>query len=276
MRRFFSIYATFFKQQLKSLMEYKMDFTSGMIALGFQQVSSFVVLFAVFTQIEAIGSYSFDEMLLFFGWAQLLKGIDHVYNDNIWTVGWMRIRDGSFNQFLTRPLGVISQIVMERIQLDGFGELIIGGIIFVYAFIRLGLSFAALDWIVFLFFIVCGLTVYFALKLLGASVAFWTVSSGEFMTVTYEIGSFTRYPLDMYKNRFLRFVLIYVLPFALITWVPMTWFIREPDFIAGVLGIPWANSVAILLMAGGMSLLLLTVSLTVWRLGLRRYNATGT
>ncbi len=276
MIRFFRIYSAFFKQQVKSLIEYKLDFAAGMVALGFQQVASFLVLFAVFSQIQAIGSYSFDEMLLFFGWAQLMKGFDHVYNDNIWTVGWWRIRDGSFSQFLIRPLGIVSQIVMERLQFDGLGEFLIGLLIFIYAFIRTGLRFSFGDWLVFGYFFLCGLVIYFALKLLGASVAFWTISSGELMTVTYEIGSFTRYPLDMYKSAIIRSLLIYVLPFALVTWVPMVWFIREPQFIADILGIPWARGSALLGFTGGLTLILLGLSVGTWKAGLRRYNATGT
>ena len=88
MIRFFEIYAAFFKQQIKSLIEYKVDFMTGMIALGVQQVSTFIVLLAVFTQVKIIGSYSFDEILLFYGYSQIVRGIDHVYNDNIWAVGW--------------------------------------------------------------------------------------------------------------------------------------------------------------------------------------------
>lgn len=276
MRRFIAVYGAFFSQQLKSLMEYKLDFSMGMLALAIQQLGSFIVLFAVFSQIQALGSYSFDEMLLFFAYSQIVKGIDHIYNDNIWTIGWWRIRDGSFSQFLTRPLGLISQIVMERVQFDGFGEFLIGLLLFIYAYIQCGLSFGVLDVLVFIYFIIFGLTIYFSIKLLTAAVSFWTVSSGELMTVAYEIGNFTRYPLDMYQNQILRTVLLYVLPFALVSWLPIVWFIRDSDFIAGILGLTWAKGILLLGLTALIAGLLLGIASLVWKRGLRRYTATGT
>ncbi len=274
--RFFGIYKAFFAQQVKALIEYKLDFAIGMTALGFQQLSSFLVLLAVFTQIKAIGSYSFDEMLLFYGYSQILRGIDHVYNDNIWTIGWNRIRNGTFSQFLTRPMPALTQVVMERVQFDGLGELILGTLVFVYAYVRLGLSFGALDWLVFAAFTVSGLAIYFGIKLACSAVAFWTVSSGELMTTAYEVNTFTKYPLDIYKSAFLKNLLLYFLPFAVVSYLPMAYYIRDGAFISEVIGLPFPGRIWVLVFTAVIALLSLVGSGILWSLGLRRYNATGT
>lgn len=276
MKGFFGIYLAFFKQQIQALIEYKMDFALGMVSLAFQQLSSFLVLFAVFTQIRSIGSYSFDEMLLFYGFSQILRGIDHIYNDNIWTIGWMRIRNGSFSQYLTRPLPILAQIIMERVQFDGFGELVLGLLVFVYARLRLQLVWSPAEWLAFLAFCIIGLAIYFAIKLACSAVAFWTVSSGELMTVVYEVNTFTRYPLDIYKNAILRNLLIYFLPFAVVSYLPMVYFIRDSGFISATLGIDFSHRSLLLLFAAAIAGLALTGAGLLWRLGLRRYNASGT
>ncbi|MBU0956252.1 MAG: ABC-2 family transporter protein [Spirochaetes bacterium] len=276
MRRFLEVYLAFFKQQIKSLIEYKVDFALGMLALAFQQLSSFLVLFAVFTQIKSIGSYSFDEMLLFYGFSQILRGVDHIYNDNIWTVGWMRIRNGTFSQYLTRPIPVLSQVIMERVQFDGFGELLLGLLVFVYAKVRLALVFTPMDWLVFGAFCITGLAIYFAIKLACSAVAFWTVSSGELMTVVYEVNTFTRYPLDIYKSAILRNLLIYFLPFAVVSYFPMVYFLRDNIFISSVLGINYDNRIFILIFSVTIAAAALLLASTLWRRGMRRYNASGT
>lgn len=281
MFRFFGIWAAFFQQQIKALIEYKMDFAIGMTAIAFQQLGSFLILFAVFTRITAIGGFSFDEMLLFYGYSQILRGIDHVYNDNIWTVGWFRIRNGTFSQFLTRPIGVLTHVVLERVQFDGMGELLLGVVVFVYAFLRLGLVWGPLEWATFLVFLVLGLAIYFAIKLLCASVAFWTVSSGELMTVAYEINTFTKYPLDIYAHPVLRWFLTFVLPFAVVAYFPMVHFLRGDAHAAAVLG--WSQAAGsgyfdglVLTFTAVIAVVSLGIAYGVWRLGLRRYNATGT
>lgn len=275
MKRFLQIYLAFFKQQLKALMEYKVDFMMGMIALGVQQISTFLVLLAVFTQIKAIGTYDFNEILLFYGYSQIIRGIDHIYNDNIWTVGWGQIRDGSFSKYLVRPINTITHIIMERVQFDGIGEFIIGIIVFIYAKGKLGLSFGLEGSLVFTVFVISGLVIYFAIKLLCAAVAFWTTSSGELMTVTYEINSFNKYPLDIYKSLILKTLLLYILPFAVVSYVPMAYFLRDSAFIGGVLGFNYGARINLVVFSVVVAIISMIVAKLVWNAGLKRYNASG-
>lgn len=276
MLRFFQVYSAFFKQQIKSLIEYKIDFMMGMIALAVQQVATFLVIFLVFTQIEVIASYSFDEILLFYGYSQIIRGIDHILNDNIWAIGWEKIRNGEFSKYLIRPINPIVHIVMERVQFDGFGEVILGIIIFVYAQLKLGLKFSLLDSFIFLIFIITGLTIYFSIKLVCAAIAFWTVSSGELMSVVYEINGFTKYPLDIYKNVILKNILLYILPFALVSYIPIVYFIRDIEHISLVIGISLASKVYLLILTILITIITFLISLSFWNLGIKKYNATGT
>lgn len=276
MVKFFRMYFSFIKQQIKKLIEYKIDFLLGVIALGVNQISTFLILIAVFTQVEAIASYSFHEVLLFFGYSQIIRGIDHIYNDNIWGVGWMMVQDGSFSKYLIRPVNIIMHIIMERFEFDGFGELILGVVIFIYAKTQIDVVFGIVGWITLVYFALCGLVIYFAIKLVTCSIAFWTISSGEFMSVIYEVNTFTKFPLDIYKNFFLKNLLIYLLPFAVVSYFPIAYFLRDSSFIGNVLGFQYHYKEFMIVFIGGISVLFLMFSLFIWKLGLKKYNATGT
>lgn len=275
MKRFIGIYAAFIRQQIKALMEYRVDFLLGVIGLGIFQVAMFIMLLAVFTQIRGIGPYTFDEVLFFFGFAQFIRGIDHIYNDNIWFVAWYYIREGRFYQFLIRPINPVLHIVMERISIDGFGELILSLIIMFYAKGRLGLVFSALDWLVFAWFTLCSLSIYFAIKLTFAAISFWTTQSGEVMTMAYEINSFTRYPLDIYKNRVIQFAVTFILPFAVASYFPILYFIRDSAAISALLHLPPWPKLWIPVFTGLIASLSLFIAFTVWNRGIRNFQATG-
>lgn len=275
MLKFLRIYLACIKQQIKTLIEYKMDFMLGMIALAMSQISTFLVLFAVFTQIKSLASYTFDEVLLFYGYSQIIRGIDHVYNDNIWTVAWNKVRDGSFSNYLIRPIGVLTHIVMERFQFDGFGEVVLGLVIFVYAKLRTGVVFGWSGWLLLVFFGFCGLVIYFSIKMVTAAISFWSASSGELMSVIYEANTFTKFPLDIYKNKLLRLVLIYVLPFAIVSYFPIAYFLRDHNTIGALLGINYHYKELLIVFIAGVTLLFYGVSRGVWEWGLRHYNATG-
>jgi ABC-2 type transport system permease protein len=274
--RFLRLYSAFIKQFFKSLMEYKMDFLLGIFGLSIVQIGWFFVLFAVFTQIKSIAGYSFHEVLLLFGFGQIIRGIDHIYNDNIWFVASFYIREGRFYQFLIRPMNPIAHIVMERICADGFGEFLLGLIIFLYAKASLGLSFGLAGWSLILLFILCGLAIYFAIKLAFASIALWTVTSGEIMTLAYEGSSYTRYPLEIYKNKIIQFLITFVLPFAVVNYFPMIYFIRDSAQIGTNFGIAGFDKNWLILFIPAVAMFTLGISLLVWRAGLKRFQATGT
>ncbi|OHD54102.1 MAG: hypothetical protein A2Y33_10325 [Spirochaetes bacterium GWF1_51_8] len=274
--RFFKLYGAFVKQFFKSLMEYRLDFVLGLIGLSIVQLATFFTLFAVFTQIKEIAGYTFHEVLLFFGYAQIVRGIDHIYNDNIWFVAVNYIREGRFYQFLIRPMNPLAHIVMEKICADGFGELALGMAIFLYAKAALGLSFGIAGWLVLALFTLSGLVIYFAIKLAFASIALWTVTSGEIMTLAYEVNSYTRFPLEIYKNKFIQFFITFILPFAVVSYFPMLYYLRDGAQIGAIFGIAGFQNEWLLVFIPVIALITLGISLFIWKAGLKRFQATGT
>jgi ABC-2 type transport system permease protein len=274
--RTLSIYLAFVKQQFQALMEYRMDFLLGLLGLLVQQFATFLLMFAVFTQVKAVGTWTFEEMLLLFGWAQLVRGIDHIYNDNIWFIAWYSIREGKFYQYLIRPWNPLSLIVMERISIDGFGELIGSLIIFFYAKHRLGLALGFEGALMMLWFFACGLAIYFAVKLAFAAIAFWTTTSGEIMSFGYEANNFARYPLDLYKNRAVQFFITFVLPFAVVSFFPMLYFLRTEPQLIRYFGFAAFHKWWIPVFTGVVAAAFLGISLLIWRTGIRNFQATGT
>ncbi|MCB2295715.1 ABC-2 family transporter protein [Clostridium algoriphilum] len=275
MVKFLQLYSAFLKQQIKALIEYRLDFAMGMIGLAIFQIGSFLVIFSVFTQIKSIGGYTFNEILLFYGYSQILRGIDHIYNDNLWSIAFGAIKDGKFSQYLLRPINPILHIIMEKIQFDGFGELLIGIIMFIYAKSALKLNLGIEGSIILLVFSIAGLMIYFATKLICAAISFWTMTSGEFMVITYEVNSFTKYPLDIYKNRMLKFLLTYILPFAMVSYLPLVYFIREKKYIGNVLGVHYTWQYYPVVFVVCIAISFLSISLFVWNRGLKRYQPPG-
>lgn len=275
MIKFFQMYLAFIKQQIKALIEYKLDFAMGIIGLTIFQIGSFLILFSVFTQIDSIGGYTFNEILLFYGYSQILRGIDHIFNDNFWEIAFGSIKSGKFSQYLIRPINPILQIVMEKVQFDGLGELIIGIIMFVYAKVSLNLTFGFKGTMILIIFSISGLMIYFAIKLICTAISFWTMTSGEVMVVTYEVNSFTKYPLDIYKNKMLRLLLTYVLPFAAVSYLPLVYFIRDKKYIGDSLGIHYTWQYCPVVLALGIAIIFLLISLFIWNRGLKHYQPSG-
>jgi len=103
-KRYLKLYPRFVLQFMKSLMEYRLDFFMGLIGFFFLQCCGVIFISLVFTSIPALDGWQFYEILFIYGFAQIPRGLDHVFTDNLWLLaGWL-IAKGEMDRFLVRPL----------------------------------------------------------------------------------------------------------------------------------------------------------------------------
>ena len=125
MKRFFKIYMTFSSQYIKRLVHYRLDFAIGVLSFVFVQFSGILLITLVFQQIPDLNGYTFEQMVFFYGFFQLPRGLDHLITDNIWLIP-NKIRKGDLDRHLLRPIDPLFQIIAERFQHEALGELIAG------------------------------------------------------------------------------------------------------------------------------------------------------
>jgi ABC-2 type transport system permease protein len=97
----------------------------------------------VFAQIPDLNGWSLDEMIFLYGYFQLPRGLDHLLTDNIWLIP-SRVRRGDIDRYLLRPINPLFQVIVERFQIEAFGELAIGILLVAYAIPRLSIVWTPL------------------------------------------------------------------------------------------------------------------------------------
>lgn len=245
----------------KKLAEYRGDFLLGMSGFLFNSISAVLFLFFIFQKVPQIRGWNFDQLLLVLGLSLIPKSIDHIFTDNIWQLGHKLIQTGDFFKYLIRPLNPLFYLVSETfIHPDGFGELLSGMLIIAYAAPKLHLTLGMGKLLVVIGLSFFSSLIFTAVKLVFATVAFWTVISLPLMTMTYGVSSFVRYPVDIY-NDFIRAILIWVLPFAFTAYFPAQYILF--DKLEYLLLTPVVSGAAFGLAYG------------FWSLGLRHYEMTG-
>lgn len=123
--RYLKIYSLFFKQYLKGLMEYRVDFIIGMVGFLFTQGTGLLFLYVIFQNIPNLDGFGIHEILLMYGLSLIPKGIDHLFFDNIWLLP-RYVRQGGMDRYLLRPINALYVFLIERFQPDAFGEIILG------------------------------------------------------------------------------------------------------------------------------------------------------
>ena len=147
--RMFKLHRIFIKQDLKKLMEYKIDFLTGAIGMLLTQAINIFFLSVIFARIPNLEGYSFEQIIFIYGFALLPKAIDHLFFDNLWAIGHFIIRKGDFDKYLTRPVSTLFAVTVEKFQVDAFGELVVGIMLLGYSIPKIAVDINFLNVVLF-------------------------------------------------------------------------------------------------------------------------------
>ncbi len=260
--KYFRLYRKFIIQYVKSLMQNKLDFFLGLFGFFMMQASGIAFLFLVFEKIPNLNGWSFDEIVFIYGFAQLPRGIDHLFTDNIWLLSSPMIVRGNFDRYLIRPINPLFHLIADRFQPDALGELIVGCSLITISLSRLHLSLGLIDIMLMLFAVLCGSVIYTSIKLFFASLAFWIKDSFSIMHLTYMTSEFAKYPLSIYSKP-IQIAISFIIPFAFAAFFPASYFVNKANFIESI----------------GTGLIVAIVSFCIayftWLQGIKVYESAG-
>lgn len=262
LRKYTRLYIKFLLQYLKSLMEYRADFIIGLFGFIIIQATGIAFLYLVFQRIPSLNGWSFNEILFIYGFAQLPRGLDHLFTDNLWLLSGRIIVRGEFDKYLLRPINPLFHLIAERFQPDAFGELIIGIFLIITSLGKLNIQLTFVNVIAFIFVVLCGSVIYTSVKLFFASFAFWLKFSQSILFMNYMLADFTKYPITIY-SKWIRVVLTFVVPFAFTAFFPAGYFVGKVSMSVAVGGTALAAIASFI------------IAYTTWNFGIKAYESAG-
>ena len=214
-----SVYWRLIGARVRSDLQYRTSM--ALYTLG-QFLASFVDFLAVaviFGRIDALAGWSLNEVAVLFGLTATAFGLADVFVSEVERVA-ERIRTGTFDQLLVRPLGTLLQICTDEFELRRVGRLLQGPIILAIAVPQAGIDWTVGRVAMVPVTIVSGAVIFGAVWVIGATLAFWTTEGGEVVnSFTYGGNFLTQYPLAVY-SRWLRRILAFVVPLAFVNYFP--------------------------------------------------------
>ncbi len=261
-KRYCRLYRVLVSQFFKTILQSKVDFFMGLIGFFFTQIMGIAFLYLVFEQIPDLKGWTLDQLIFIYGFAQIPRGIDHLFTDNIWLVAWWMVVDGDFDRYMLRPMNVFFQVICEKLQPDALGELLVGTILVILSLSKGIVIVDAAHVIWFVISIAAGAVIYTSVKLFFASIAFWVKQSGPFLQVAYDMANFAKYPTEIYA-KVIRFIITWIIPFAFVAYLPASYFLMEKS--------PWTTIGIECVIA----LLFWIISYSVFQYGISKYESAG-
>lgn len=261
MTRYLNLYWYFLLQRFKILMEYRVNFLIGATSTIFLQAASLLTIWVVMRQIPNLNGWSFDEVLLIYGLITLSKSINHMFADNLWTIGRAYIRTGGFDRFLVRPIDPLFHLLADRFCHDGIGNFLVGSVLVAKSSAALGIAWTPANLLYLVVAVLSGGLIFIALNLLTCVSAFWIMDSVPVTRVVFDNHLFAQYPLTIYP-RAIGIWLTWLIPYGFASFYPASHLLgRDIGLLA------WLGPV--------VALILIVAAYRFWLFGLQHYSGTG-
>jgi ABC-2 type transport system permease protein len=261
MTRYFKLYQLFLVQRLKVLMEYRASFILGAASTIALQAASIAAVWVVMRQVPSLNGWTYDEVLLIYGLITLAKSINHMFADNLWTIGRVYIRSGGFDRFLVRPIDPLFHLLADRFCQDGVGNFLVGLALVIKSSLALGIEWTPLNLLMLVVGVLSGGFIFIALNLLTCVSSFWIIDSVPVTRLIFDNHLFAQYPLTIYPKA-INVLLTWVVPYGFASFYPASYLLGRD-----IGNIAW--------FAPFIAAFLMFIAYRFWQFGLRYYSSTG-
>jgi|AntRauMinimDraft_2_1070382.scaffolds.fasta_scaffold00005_124 ABC-2 type transport system permease protein len=261
-RKYLSIYWLYFNQYWKTRLVYKTDFAVGFIAQLVNLGASLAFLTLLFTQVESISGWTFNEMLFLAGVGGFIMNFHHVFLFNMFNLEDY-IVEGKMDRFLLRPLSPLFQVYADEVSDNNISKLIANSALIIYSASEIGLNLLTSSNVLYgAGALASGVLVFAAAYMAFATTGFWTGRSRSAIWLIFRLSEYRRYPYNIYSLP-IQIVLVTAIPLAFASFFPATFFLERESWRI------WQFAS----IAAGPALY--GLSLVFWRHGLNNYSSTG-
>jgi ABC-2 type transport system permease protein len=266
LRALAGIYRRLVGARIRSQVEYRLSALLQLLGAGLLTAIDFVAIAVIFANVQELEGWTLGEVALLYA----LATISFAFTDLV--IGHLdlfpqMIREGTFDQLLVRPLPSLFQVVASDFAVRRLGKVLQGVAVLVFALASVDVDWTVGRVLAIPLAIVAGAVIYGAVWVALATIAFWIVDAIEFVNAfTYGGSYLSQYPIGVFA-RWLRGVVIFVVPLAFVAYFPALYVLGKDD----ALGLPEALQYASPVVA-----VLATVAAgAVWRNAVRHYRSAG-
>ncbi|MFF5567284.1 ABC transporter permease [Streptomyces sp. NPDC012623] len=250
----------------RSTMAYRASF--AMMAFGNFAATAFdfLAILIMFSHIEALGGYSLSEVAFLYGLTGTAFGLAELFLGSMNRLG-RRVRDGTLDTLLVRPVPVLAQVAADKFALRRFGRVVQGLLVLGYGLLTLDIDWTVVRLLMLPMMLLSGTAIFGAVFVLGGAFQFWAQDGSEVQNAfTYGGNTLLQYPPSVFGKELVRGV-TFVVPLAFVNWIPALYVMgREVP-----LGLPEA----VAFLPPVVAVVSCAVAGLAWRAGLRAYRSTG-
>ncbi|MBH5335108.1 ABC-2 family transporter protein [Streptomyces pactum] len=251
---------------VRSTMAYRASFLMVTVGNFAATVLDFAAITLMFSHVDTLGGFSLAEVAFLYGTTSTAFGVADLVLGSMERVG-RRVRDGTMDTLLVRPVPILAQVAADRFALRRLGRISQGLLVLVWSLTAVDVAWTWDRVLLLPVMLLSGSAIFGAVFVAGAAFQFWANDAAEVQnSVTYGGNTLLQYPPTVFATELLRGV-TFVVPLAFVNWLPALHILGRPD----PLGLPgWVDFASPV-----VAVALCTLAGLAWRAGLRSYRSTG-
>jgi ABC-2 type transport system permease protein len=266
LRETLSIYRRLVGARIRADWQYRTSFVLFLLGQFVVALSDFAAIAVIFSAVDELAGWSGPEVAFLYAMSGVAFGLGDLLVSPVEQAA-KHIKAGTFDQFLIRPVGALWQLLATEFAPRRLGRSLQPLVVMIVSLTLVDVDWGPSDVVLLAVTVVSSTAIFGALWVVTSSIAFWTVETQELAnSITYGGDFLTDYPIDVLA-RWLRRLVIFVVPLASICYLPAVRLFDKPMPEGLPRAAAWSGpfaAVALILVARG-----------AWGLALRHYRSTG-
>ncbi|PWK11355.1 ABC transporter permease [Tumebacillus permanentifrigoris] len=249
------------KLAISEEMEYRSNFFANVLSTVSGLFVSLLTLQVFFNQTQAIGGWSFEQVLVLLGIFNALDGVvKMVLRPNIGRIV-QHIRKGTLDLILTKPVDSQFYVSFRHILFWPITDVLMGLGLVVYGVLQMGIAITVTNLLWFALLFVAALVTLYGIWMLLMTMSFWFVKVENLTFLFTSLFETARFPVQVYRG-ILRALLTYVFPVAVLTTFPAAALVGKLNGTDALISV-------------SIAVLMVVVARQFWKMALRNYTSAS-
>lgn len=256
------LFFTLFKASFKREAQYKFDFFVNILGNFLGLFADFLIIALILIRFQNIAGWQLHQVALMYAIIEFGFGVYRLIGE-----GFNRFEElilsGKFDTLLLRPVPVLVQVMLHKIDLKRLGMVVQAMVVGLWGIQRS--TFPNSSFYCYLpLLLLASVIINLEVSIILAAMAFWTGKNKDIIILGhYSTRTAATYPATIYHKLFSH-ILTLVIPFFTVSYYPLLYYTGKSD-----------NPFYLLTPLFGITTMTLLSSL-IWRSGIKRYSSTGT
>jgi ABC-2 type transport system permease protein len=260
------IYRMLATARIRADWQYRSAFVGYTITQGLITFLDFLQIAVIFGRVDQLAGWSVAEVAFLYGTSAVAFFLGDVFISQV-ERGPQRVRLGTFDALLIRPLGALFQLCADDFAFRRTGKLFQAIAVLAVALATVDVSWTAARIGVFVLMLVAGTVIFSSIWVITSSIVFWMVDGQEVANgFIYGSSLATEYPVQV-MTRWVRWLFTFVVPAAFVNFYPALYVLGKDD----PFGFPgWVRFAS-----PAVALVLFVLARVSWFTAVRHYRSTG-